>query len=146
MVEALALTALGQQAVGAREEAMQTLARALLSAEPGSAVRVFVDQGPSMAALLREAGAKGHSREYVQTLLAAFGDQVSGQQTFEPLSTRELEVLQLLATGLSNPQIAAELFIALSTVKTHVNRIYAKLDVDNRAQAIVKSREIGLTK
>jgi LuxR family maltose regulon positive regulatory protein len=146
MVEALALMALCQQAVGATEEAMQTLARALLAAEPGGAVRVFVDLGPPMAALLRDVGAKGHSPDYVQTLLVAFGDQVSGQQTYEPLSTRELEVLTLLAAGMSNPQIAAKLFIAVSTVKTHVNRIYAKLDVSNRAQAIVKARKIGLTK
>jgi ATP/maltotriose-dependent transcriptional regulator MalT len=97
-----------------------------------------------MAALLRDAGAKGHSPSYVQKLLAGFGEQGPGQQSYEPLSTRELEVLRLMATGMSNPQIAAELVIALSTVKTHVNRIYAKLDVRNRAQAIVRAREAGL--
>ena len=98
-----------------------------------------------MAALLREAGAQGHSPDYVQTLLAAFGDQGPDQQYIEPLSTRELEVLELLAAGMSNPQIAAELVIALSTVKTHVNRIYSKLGVSNRAQALVRAREMGLT-
>lgn len=146
MVESLALLALCQQAVTARAEAIQTLARALLVAEPGGCVRVFLDLGPAMAALLREAGALGHSPDYVRTLLAAFGDQGQGVQTYEPLSARELEVLQLLAAGKSNPQIAAELVIALSTVKTHVNRIYAKLDVSNRAQAIIRAREVGLTK
>jgi ATP/maltotriose-dependent transcriptional regulator MalT len=98
-----------------------------------------------MAALLRETGAKGHSPNYVQELLAAFGDQGPDRPAYEPLSARELEVLQLMAAGMSNPQIAAELVIALSTVKTHVNRIYAKLAVRNRAQAIVKARELGLS-
>jgi LuxR family maltose regulon positive regulatory protein len=144
MIEALAVMALSYQATGASDEALQTIARALLAAEPGGSVRVFVDLGPPMAALLREAGAKGHSPSYVQRLLEAFGAGGLSPGSYEPLSTRELEVLQLLATGLSNPQIAAELVIAVSTVKTHVNRIYAKLDVNNRAQAIVKARDAGL--
>jgi LuxR family maltose regulon positive regulatory protein len=145
MIEALALTALCHQASGAREEALQTIARTLLAAEPGGSLRIFLDLGPPMAALLREAGARGHSPEYVERLLDAFGDDSAGPASFEPLSARELEVLQLLAAGMSNPQIADELVIALSTVKTHVNRIYAKLGVSSRAQAIVKARETGLS-
>jgi LuxR family maltose regulon positive regulatory protein len=145
MIEALALLAMCQQSVGAREQAVQTIARAMLAAEPGGSMRIFVDLGPPMAALLREAGAEGHSPSYVQRLLDAFGEGSPGLTSFEPLSARELEVLQLLATGMSNRQIATELVIALSTVKTHVNRIYAKLGVSNRAQAIVKAREAGLT-
>lgn len=145
MIEALALSALCYQAAGAGEKALQSIARALLAAEPGGGLRIFLDLGPPMAALVREAGAKGHSPGYAQRLLDAFGEASPGQISFEPLSARELEVLQLLAAGLSNPQIADELVIALSTVKTHVNRIYAKLGVSTRAQAIVKARDAGLT-
>jgi LuxR family maltose regulon positive regulatory protein len=145
MIESLALLALCYQVAGFEEEAIKDLARAMLAAEPGGSVRIFVDLGPPMAALLREAGARGHLPEYVHRLLAAFGQASPSLSAYEPLSARELEVLQLLAAGMSNPQIAVELVIALSTVKTHVNHIYAKLGVSNRAQAIVKARQAGLT-
>lgn len=144
MIEARALAALCYQAAGNTEKAIQSVARAMLAAEAGGGVRAFVDLGPPMAALLREAGARGHSPGYAQRLLDAFGEETVGFVSFEPLSARELEVLQLLAAGLSNSQIAAELVIALSTVKTHVNHIYAKLGVSSRAQAILKAREASL--
>jgi LuxR family maltose regulon positive regulatory protein len=62
----------------------------------------------------------------------------------EPLSERELEVLRLIAAGLSNHEIAGELFVALSTVKKHINHIYGKLDVRSRTQVLAKARELGL--
>jgi len=62
----------------------------------------------------------------------------------EPLSTRELEVLALINRGLSNPEIAAELVVAPSTIKTHINNLYSKLGVQNRVQAIQRARELGL--
>ena len=62
----------------------------------------------------------------------------------EPLSERELEVLDLIAEGLTNPQIAARLFLSLNTVKTHTRSIYGKLDVHSRTQAVARSQELGL--
>jgi LuxR family maltose regulon positive regulatory protein len=144
VIEILALQALGYQALGQRDMAMRALARALLLAEPEGFVRIFVEEGPSMAALLRAAAAQGHSPGYVQRLLAAFGETAPGAAALEPLSERELDVLRLMAVGLTNPEIAAELVIAVSTVKTHVNRIYGKLDVRTRTQAVARARQLQL--
>jgi LuxR family maltose regulon positive regulatory protein len=98
-----------------------------------------------MAALLRTAGAQGHSPEYVKSLLAALGEYLSTQEALiDPLSERELVVLSLIADGLTNAEIAAELVIAISTVKTHINRIYGKLDVRTRSQAVAQARQLQI--
>jgi LuxR family maltose regulon positive regulatory protein len=88
MIESLAILALCYLAAGDEEVAIQSIARAMLAAEPGGSVRIFVDLGPPMAALLREAGTRGHSPEYVRKLLAAFGQDNPGLSSFEPLSAR----------------------------------------------------------
>ncbi|UCC55006.1 MAG: response regulator transcription factor [Anaerolineaceae bacterium] len=107
-----------------------------------------------MAKLLYEAAARDVAPGYIGRLLAAFpaDDQVpistySHSQTLpvvEPLSKRELEVIQLIASGATNAEIAQELYIAVGTVKNHVKNIYSKLDVHSRTQAIARSREFGL--
>lgn len=144
LMEILVLQALSYQALGRRDEAMRSLARALLMGEPEGYSRVFLDEGPPMAALLRNAGAQGHSPAYVKSILTAFGEEVTEGAPIDPLSQRELEVLAMVAGGLTNREIAKELVIEVSTVKSHINRIYSNLGVDNRTRAVVRAREIGL--
>ncbi len=131
------------------DQALSTLERALCLAEPEGFVRIFVDDGEPMAWLLRRARAKGIAPEYVSRLLAAFGESPpaaapSGQALVEPLTEREMEVLRLIAAGLSNQEIAEELVVAVSTVKSHINHIYGKLDVKNRTRAVARARTLGL--
>jgi LuxR family maltose regulon positive regulatory protein len=155
VIEFLAYQALALQGQGNTSQAITALERALSLAEPGGFVRLFVDEGELMGRLLREAAARGISPEYVSKLLAAF--DVSGyggvgeippqphtQPLIEPLSERELEVLRLIASGLSNREIAEELVVATSTVKTHINNIYRKLDVSSRTQAVARARMLNL--
>jgi LuxR family maltose regulon positive regulatory protein len=152
VIEILVLQVAAYQAQSAPDNALKSLAKALVLAEPEGYVRTFVDQGASMAALLPLAAARGVVPQYVHKLLAAFADwgpdkaEVHNRQPgiIEPLSERELEVLRLIAAGLSNRQIADELWLALGTVKKHTNNIYGKLSVRNRVQAIMRARELGL--
>lgn len=123
---------------------MRTLAKALLFGEPEAYVRAFVDEGPRMAALLHRAAAEGHSPAYAQRILAAFGHERPAEGLVEPLTERELEVLRLLADGLTNAQIAARLVVAQSTVKTHINHLYGRLGVTGRTQAAARARELRL--
>ena len=127
-----------------------SLERALALAEPEGYVRVFVDEGIPMARLLSEAAARSRMRGYATQLLAAFsaGQSRSPSRTpqplIEPLSGRELEVLQLIAQGLSNQEIAERLYLALSTVKGHNRIIFDKLQVERRTEAVARARELGL--
>ena len=104
-----------------------------------------------MAALLRKASTRGISRAYVETLLAAFGnrevqrrDQQAMTVTQEPITPRELQVLRLLADGASNAELARELVVEQSTIKTHLLHLYTKLDVHNRTQAVARARALLL--
>jgi LuxR family maltose regulon positive regulatory protein len=131
------------------DQALSALERALCLAEPEGYVRTFVDEGEAMARLLRRALTKGIAPDYVRRLLAAIGESVPApspvaQVLVEPLTERELEVLRLIAGGLSNREIASELVVAVSTVKSHINHIYGKLDVKNRVQAIARARTLEL--
>ncbi len=132
------------QAGGDREGALRTLVKALLLGEPEGYIRSFVDEGPQMAALLRTAASRGHSPGYMERLLGAFGQELSAEAPLEPLTERELEVLRLLSEGLTNAEIAAELVVAQSTVKTHINHIYAKLGITQRTQAVARARDLHL--
>jgi LuxR family maltose regulon positive regulatory protein len=105
-----------------------------------------------MAQLLSEALAQGIRPQYLRTLLAAFEAEKSKNRLslsasaslVDALSQRELEVLQLVAQGLSNHEISAKLFLALDTVKGHNRRIYDKLQVQRRTEAVARARELGL--
>jgi LuxR family maltose regulon positive regulatory protein len=155
VIEILNLQALAFQAGGDTAQALITLGKALTLAEPGGFVRIFVDEGPPMARLLYEALSREIAPGYVRRLLAAFPivepvqpgptiPQVPETEWIEPLSERELEVLHLIADGLTNPEIASRLFISLNTVKAHCKNIYGKLGVKNRMQAIGRARALGL--
>jgi LuxR family maltose regulon positive regulatory protein len=157
MVEILALQSLALREKGEGEQAVSILTQALDLAEPEGYVRTFADEGPPMSALLsevleiqrRERLASDVPAYYLRKLLAALDHDASGAATPgsglpEPLSEREMEVLALIAAGKSNRQIAKDLFVAQSTVKTHVNNIHRKLDARNRIQAVARARELGL--
>ncbi len=145
VIETLVLQALALQAQGKDDQALTVLERALSFAEPEGYVRTFIDKGAPMAALLRTAASRGIALDYVSKLLAAFGEVAfPSAPLVEPLSERELEVLRLLAAGLSNREIAAELFLAVGTVKKYTSNIYGKLNVHKRTQAVARARELGL--
>jgi LuxR family maltose regulon positive regulatory protein len=155
VIEILVLTALAQYDSDEKKVALETLHAALKMGEPEGYVRTFVDEGQPMAALLYEALAQGIKLDYVGMLLAAFpvNNTISSsspnrseapQQLIEPLSERELEVLQLMASGASNQGIAEAMVIALTTAKKHVSNIIRKLGVNNRTQAVTKGRNLGL--
>ena len=161
LIPALALTAVAQHAQGDTQAALDTLQTALTIAEPEGYLRTFVDEGPSMAALLYQALAQDILPEYVRRLLAIFPaedalphstrGQVAAPSAasaemplIERLSEREVEVLQLMASGASNQEIAESLVIAITTAKKHVSNIIRKLGADNRTQAAAKGRNLGL--
>ncbi len=148
-LKALVLQALAHHAHGDGRAALQLLGEALALAAPGGYIRLFIDEGPPMAQLLAEAAAHGILPEYVGNLLAAFETgqarpALLAQPLIDPLSDRELEVLQLIAQGLSNQEISERLFLALDTVKGHNRRIFDKLQVQRRTEAVARAREVGL--
>lgn len=134
------------------DRALSILEQALQRAEPEFFVRRFVDEGPPMIKLLYESLQRGTAPEYLQQLLAAYpiaapeqGQAQTDQSGLvEPLSKREIEVLELIAAGLTNQEIAEQLIISPHTVKTHSRNIYAKLDVGNRTLAVGKARTLGI--
>jgi LuxR family maltose regulon positive regulatory protein len=157
VIEILVLQALAHEAQGDDSTALVPLERALTLAEPEGYVRIFVDEGRPMAQLLSKAATHGIMLGYVGRLLSAFEAEehksedrsrlppaLPAQSLVEPLSQRELEVLQLLAQGLSNREISQRLFLALSTVKGHNRIIFSKLMVQNRTEAVARARELGL--
>jgi LuxR family maltose regulon positive regulatory protein len=126
---------------------MDALARALLLGEPEGYVRTFVDLGAPMGELLRGAAHRGIRTGYVGRLLARAPAEpvpAASSPLIEPLSDRELEVLRLIAAGLSNREIAQKLVITPGTAKWHANNIYGKLGVHSRTQAVALARELGL--
>jgi LuxR family transcriptional regulator, maltose regulon positive regulatory protein len=128
--------------------ALDALARAIAYAEPEGYVRIFVEEGVAMGALLREAAKHGLAPSYVGLLFASFtGTEQRGprrQPLVEPLSEREHEVLRLLASDLSGPEIASHLVVSLNTVRTHTKSIYAKLAVNSRRAAVRRAAELEL--
>jgi len=142
------LRALALRAAGDGEEASAALAQALKLAEPGGYVRTFVDEGAPMGKLLRQAIAQGIAVDYVSKLLAALENEMKDErrmtELIEPLSERELEVLRFLTTHLSSTEIAEELFISVSTVRSHIKSIYSKLNVHSRKDAIQRTQELEL--
>jgi LuxR family maltose regulon positive regulatory protein len=154
-LKVMVLQALALQAYGDKDKAVQLLVDALALAEPGGFVRSFVDEGSPMAELLSAAAAHGRMPDFIGKLLAVFdAGQLTradksyrppAQPPIEPLSQRELEVLRLITEGLSNHEIGERLFLALDTVKGHNRRIFGKLQVQRRTEAVARARELGLS-
>jgi LuxR family maltose regulon positive regulatory protein len=172
-IEILVLVALARQARGDVAAALESLRQALALAGPEGYARVFLDEGPGMALLLRVAAGREEQAgvdNYAGRLLAALESEVPPAKSMlvvpetqpaisalaepevppaesvliEPLSQRELDVLRLFKTELSGPEIARELMVALSTVRTHTKSIYSKLDVNNRRAAVRRAEELKL--
>jgi len=150
MIEILILQALLQRLLNDIPSALISLQRALDLAEPQGYIRIFVDEQKSMKELLSEAKTRGIMPIYVNKLLSAFATNqstsraTSPQGLIEPMSERELEVLHLIAEGLSNRQISERLFLALSTVKGHNRNIFDKLGVKRRTEAVARASELDL--
>jgi len=160
VIETCLVRALALQAQGSPAAALESLEKSLALAEPAGYVRLFLEGGPPVAALLSELVRFGTSSRYALSLLQAFGDPagdqesvpgvgtlaaVSGQASLpQPLTSRELEVLDLIGQGYSNQQISDRLVVTLHTVKKHSSNIYGKLGVKGRIQAIVRARDLGL--
>jgi ATP/maltotriose-dependent transcriptional regulator MalT len=162
VIEAGALRALALAATGEEAAAVGALADVLTLACPQGYVRVFADEGPPMAALLGQliaaqrsgSAAAGVPLGYLARLRRAFGPEHAVPDTgpgtaavpgiVEPLTSRELEVLELLAAGRSNQAIARQLVITLDTVKKHVSHVLDKLGAANRTEAVTRARELGL--
>jgi len=168
VLEMLLLEALAQQHLGNTTQAIAQLAEVLALAEPEGYVRLFVDEGPSMHALLEQVLAALRRRRLapphpsmasLEYLLATFGGPTAAgsplrakalrstahtQKLSEPLKAGELTVLRLLATGKSTVEIAHELIVAPSTIKWYLKHLYAKLQVHSRTQAIARARELQL--
>ena len=148
VIEILVLQALAHHVENDTPAAIEPLARALALAEPEGYIRIFVDQGPPMAALLKTAAKRQLVPDYIRRLLAAFDtaeDRTPVKQALiEPLSERELDVLRLLATDLDGPDIARELMVSPNTMRTHTKNIYTKLGVNNRRAAVLRAQELDL--
>lgn len=156
-VKTLIMLAAAEQQAGHLEEALRSVERALELAWPEHFVRAFVEEGPTMLQLLTAVQANassflsGYIAELIQTLTAEIAqspraDLVSqcAQTVIDPLTERELEVIKLIAAGLSNQEVAEQLSITVGTTKWHTVNIYTKLDVRNRVQAVSKAESLNL--
>jgi LuxR family maltose regulon positive regulatory protein len=171
LILVMAVQSIALYANGEKEKAAVLLGEVLARAEPEGFIRLFVDEGEPMRLVILdfrsriEKQARGGHRliEYVNKLLAAFaqivpvpqsevsnptpprsGDDSQKSTMVEPLSQRELKILQLIAQGLSNREIGERLFLALDTVKGHNRKIFDKLQVQSRTEAIARAHELGL--
>ena len=153
LIEILVLHALAQHTLGNLRQALDSLTRALSLAEPEGYLRVFLDEGARIRELLRHAITRGLGGEYTRRVLAAFetpklpaaapaGATVAG--LLQPLTTRELEILRLIAAGLRNQEIADHLSISAATVKRHIANAYGKLGAGHRTAALAKAAELKL--
>jgi LuxR family transcriptional regulator, maltose regulon positive regulatory protein len=150
VIETLLLQALAQHQQGRTPAALAALEHALTLAEPDGYVRIFVDEGPRMAELLDAAVKCGIVVGFVRALLPRFGaaeQRARSEQSFikvEPLSERELDVLRLLASDLDGRDIARELTVSLSTMRTHTGSIFNKLGMSSRCAAVRRAEELRL--
>jgi LuxR family maltose regulon positive regulatory protein len=156
-LKVMVLQAVAHYAHGEEDKAAQLMGDALALAEPGGFIRIFVDEGPPMERLLYEALSRGIAPDYVQQLLAAFPSTPAKEtassksqdpeaEWVEPLSERELDVLQLIAEGLTNQEVGSRLYLTLNTIKAHTRNIYSKLGVNSRTQAVARARALGILK
>jgi LuxR family maltose regulon positive regulatory protein len=161
-IEVLALQALLGDFRGEGSAVLENLAKALNLAEPGGFIRLFVDLGPQTADLLKQLIKQNVAVGYIGRILAAFKEDesramqdesdhltdqsppLSSQPLADPLTNRELEVLDLLVQRLRTKEIAAKLFISPETIKKHLNNAYRKLNVSSRLQAVERARTLGI--
>jgi len=148
VVELLVLQSLAYQGMKDMSPAVNSLAMAVSLAQSEGYKRVFLDEGASIRKLLYGVKSSQDPTGYASELLSAFGPisgplPAPGYLLIEPLSGREIEVLKLIESGLSNQEIASRLFISITTVKRHISNIYAKLDVKTRTQAVSRGKELG---
>ena len=146
-IELLVLQALAQQSRGDLPAALAALQRAVSRAQPEGYLRLFADEGPAMASLLKALAKRTTGSGYLRRLLAATAGtrrRPNPGPLVEPLSDRELDVLRLLGTDLDGPDIARELSVSLNTVRTHTKNIYAKLGVSSRRAAVSQAQELDL--
>ena len=148
-IEIRILLAVALFTAGDEEAALEALAPALLRAEPEGYVRTFAGEGETLARLLGAAAKRGTAPEYCRRLLAAMapGEEALPSRpatATDALSEREVEVLRLLATELSGPEIANTLFVSLNTLRTHSKNIYSKLQVSSRRAAVRRAADLGL--
>ncbi len=149
VIEILILQSLIYRAENKLEASLQCIERALFLARSRGYFRLFLDEGEPTIELLRQAASRKIHPKYINNLLEACGKTPTSESSrievlIEPLSDRELEILQNIATGLTNQDIADRLFISLATVKWHTSNIYSKLEVRNRNQAVVRARELKI--
>jgi LuxR family maltose regulon positive regulatory protein len=168
LIDILLLQSLVYQKQSQSEKALATVARAITLAEPGGLIRPFLDLGPEMAELLVRLSQTGVALAYVGRILAAFPDEMKDEKALqvadgadssiaattvaqgtsaslvEPLTPRELDVLALLAQGLTNKEIAQRLVISHGTVRQHAYNLYQKLQVNSRQQAVMKAADLGI--
>jgi len=152
VLEIRVLQALAHHAHGDRPRALAALSRAIVEApEPDSNVRLYLDEGAPMLALLRDAAdadgydgvVQGHARRLLERAKTP-APATEQQPLVDPLSQRELQVLRLLGSELTGPEIARELYVSLNTLRTHTKSIFTKLDVNTRAAAVRRAHECGL--
>lgn len=147
--EILILMALAYQATGRMQQALESLSRSITQAEPEGYIRIYLDEGLPIVKLLRESARTGKHKAYCHQLLNALHQEqpiftLDQPGLVEPLSERELEILQLLAEGCTNREICERLYISLSTVKGHVSNIYGKLLSKNRTEAVARARQLKI--
>ena len=148
VVELLVLESLAYQGMKDLMRAAACLSSAVSLAQAEGYRRVFLDEGERMVKLLYLVRSSPQAGGYAGELIEAFGSATTPptsqvQLLIEPLTEREIEVIQLIENGLSNQEIAVKLFISITTVKRHISNIYAKLDVKNRTQAVARGKELG---
>jgi LuxR family maltose regulon positive regulatory protein len=157
-VNVLALQALHHDTLNEKSAALDKLTTALNLAEPSGYIRLFVDLGPQMADLLKRLQKQNVAVDYIESIMAAFRDDERAvvaeaadqpiasprQPLVDPLTNRELDVLELLAQRLSNKEIADKLFISTETVKSHLQNIFQKLEVGKRREAVEKAKKVGI--
>jgi LuxR family maltose regulon positive regulatory protein len=162
LIGILALLAMTCEKQGKRDQARAALEQALSLAQPGGFIFPFLELGPPMADLLKGLHKQNVSVDFIEKLLAAFGEDeqvgvedvtepqaaltlaATRQPLLDPLTNRELDILELLAQRLQNKEIAEKLFVSPETIRSHLKNIYQKLQVGNRREAVTKSTDLGI--
>jgi LuxR family maltose regulon positive regulatory protein len=146
LIENLLLMAIALHQQGSVSRAIETFERMLTLCDPAEYAMLFIREGALVIPLLQQAGTRGIASRYIGQLLRAVPEFTKNtvQPLNDPLSERELEILRLVAVGLSNEAIADQLIIAPSTVKWHVRNICGKLHSENRTQAVARARELRM--